>query len=131
MSAACALIPLVNELGALPIKLAGTDEQKAEYLPRLASGEWLGAYGLSEPAAGSDVAGMRSRAVHRGDKYVLNGVKHFITGAASPTSTPFSSRPTRMAGTRASRPSWSRATSPRLRRWEDRAQDGHSRLQHR
>jgi alkylation response protein AidB-like acyl-CoA dehydrogenase len=75
------LILAVQQLGSLPILLAGTDDQKRRYFPRLASGEWLAAYGLTEPTSGSDAGGMRTRAVKRGDRYVLNGVKHFITNA--------------------------------------------------
>jgi len=75
------LILAVQQLGALPILLAGTDEQKRRYIPPLASGEWLAAYGLTEPTSGSDAGGMRTRAVKKGDKYILNGVKHFITNA--------------------------------------------------
>src|SRR5213075_2971593 len=71
----------VQELGSLGIKLAGTDEQKARWLPRLASGEWLPAYALTEPGSGSDSAAMRSEARREGDQYVLNGSKRFITNA--------------------------------------------------
>ncbi len=77
--ATTSLIPAVQKLGALPILLAGSDEQKDRYLPRLASGEWLAAFGLTEAAAGSDVASMRMRAARDGDDYVLNGSKRFIT----------------------------------------------------
>ena len=77
--ATTSLIPIVQKLGALPILLAGTDEQKDRYLPRLASGEWLAAFGLTEAAAGSDVASNRMRAARDGDDYVLNGSKRFIT----------------------------------------------------
>ncbi len=77
--ATTSLIPIVQKLGALPIILAGTDEQKDRYFPRLASGEWLIAFGLTEAAAGSDVASNRMRAVRDGDDYVLNGSKRFIT----------------------------------------------------
>jgi alkylation response protein AidB-like acyl-CoA dehydrogenase len=77
--ATTALIPAVQKLGALPILLAGSDEQKDRYLPRLASGEWLAAFGLTEAAAGSDVAAMRMRAAGDGDAYALNGSKRFIT----------------------------------------------------
>jgi alkylation response protein AidB-like acyl-CoA dehydrogenase len=77
--ATTSLIPIVQKLGALPIVLAGTDEQKDRYLPRLASGEWIAAFGLTEAAAGSDVASNRMRAVRDGDAYVLNGSKRFIT----------------------------------------------------
>jgi alkylation response protein AidB-like acyl-CoA dehydrogenase len=75
------LIIAVQELGSLGIKLAGTDEQKQRFLPKLASGEWLAAYALTEPGSGSDSAAMRSTAVRDGDTYVLNGGKRFITNA--------------------------------------------------
>src|SRR3954452_6851134 len=75
------LILAVQELGSLGLKLAGTDEQKARYLPRLASGEWLCAYALTEAGSGSDSAAMRSSARREGDEYVLNGSKRFITNA--------------------------------------------------
>jgi alkylation response protein AidB-like acyl-CoA dehydrogenase len=77
--ATTSLIPIVQKLGALPILLGGTDEQKDRYLPRLASGEWLAAFALTEAAAGSDVASNRMRATRDGDDYILNGSKRFIT----------------------------------------------------
>ena len=77
--ATTSLIPVVQKLGALPITLAGTAEQQARYIPRLASGEWLIAFALTEAAAGSDVASNRMRATRDGDGYVLNGSKRFIT----------------------------------------------------
>lgn len=77
--ATTSLIPTVQKLGALPIVLAGSDEQKDRYLPRLASGEWLIAFGLTEAAAGSDVSSNRMRATRDGADYVLNGSKRFIT----------------------------------------------------
>ena len=61
------------------IRLHGTDEQKRRYLPKLISGEHVGALAMSEPGAGSDVVGMRTRAEKRGDRYVLNGSKMWIT----------------------------------------------------
>src|SRR5918999_4102084 len=61
--ASSALMLMVQELGTLPIKLFGTDEQKARFLPRCASGEWSPAFALSEPEAGSDPGGMITRAV--------------------------------------------------------------------
>ncbi len=70
---------LDQPLGGLPIVLAGSDEQKKRYLPRLATGELLVAYSLSEPGAGSDAAGLRTTAVRRGDRYVLNGSKQWCT----------------------------------------------------
>jgi len=75
------LILAVQELGSLGLKLAGDDEQKTCYLPRLASGEWLCAYALTESGSGSDSAAMRSSARREGDEYVLNGSKRFITNA--------------------------------------------------
>src|SRR4051812_37628827 len=75
------LILAVQELGSLGLKLAGTEEQKERYLPRLASGEWLPAYALTEAGSGSDSAAMRSTAHRDGDQYVLNGTKRFITNA--------------------------------------------------
>jgi alkylation response protein AidB-like acyl-CoA dehydrogenase len=78
--ASSALIIAVQELGALPILIAGTDEQKRRFLPKLASGEWVGAYALTEAGSGSDAAGsMRMRAVRDGDDYVLDGTKIWIT----------------------------------------------------
>jgi alkylation response protein AidB-like acyl-CoA dehydrogenase len=82
LAAACASTAtqyLDQPLGGLPILLAGTDEQKKKYLPRLATGELLSAYSLSEPGAGSDAAGLRTTAVRKGDHYVLNGSKQWCT----------------------------------------------------
>ena len=70
-----------TSLGCNPIYLAGTDAQKERYLRPLASGAKLGAYGLTEPAAGSDSRGTRTRARRDGDCWVLNGGKRFITNA--------------------------------------------------
>ena len=75
------LILAVQELGSLGLKLAGSDEQKARYLPRLATGEWLTAYALTEPGSGSDSAAMRSEARRDDGEYVINGSKRFITNA--------------------------------------------------
>ena len=78
--ASSALIIAVQELGALPLLIAGNDEQKKRILPKLASGEWTGAYALTEAGSGSDAAGsMRMRAVKDGDAYVLDGTKIWIT----------------------------------------------------
>src|SRR5436190_22657439 len=77
--ATTALILCVQQLGSLPILLAGTEEQKRKYLPPLASGEWLAAYGLTESGSGSDAAAMQTVAVRKGDTYLLNGSKRFIT----------------------------------------------------
>ena len=59
----------------------GNEQQKRKFLPRMATGEWIGAFALTEPQAGSDPASMRTRAVRKGDKYILNGEKIFITNA--------------------------------------------------
>jgi acyl-CoA dehydrogenase len=63
------------------IVVLGTAEQKQKYLPRMAAGEWIGAFALTEPQAGSDPASMRTKALRKGDRYVLNGEKIFITNA--------------------------------------------------
>jgi len=68
-----------NSLGTNHIFLAGNEAQKKKYIPRLASGEWLAAWGLTEPGAGSDASNSRTTAVKKGDHYVLNGSKTFIT----------------------------------------------------
>jgi alkylation response protein AidB-like acyl-CoA dehydrogenase len=71
-----------NSLCTNHIALFGSPEQKKAYLPRLASGETLGAWGLTEPGSGSDAAALRTRAQRRGDEWVLNGSKAFITNAS-------------------------------------------------
>ena len=68
-----------NSLCTNHIMIAGNDEQRKRWVPKLASGEWLGAWGLTEPGSGSDAGGARTTAVKRGDKWVLNGTKTFIT----------------------------------------------------
>jgi alkylation response protein AidB-like acyl-CoA dehydrogenase len=68
-----------NSLCTNHIFIAGNEAQKKRYVPRLASGEWLGAWGLTEPGAGSDASNSRTTAVKKGDRYVLNGNKTFIT----------------------------------------------------
>ena len=65
-----------------PILEYGTEEQKMKYLPKLASGEWIGAFGLTEPNAGTDAAMQQTMAVDAGDKWILNGTKIFITNAS-------------------------------------------------
>jgi alkylation response protein AidB-like acyl-CoA dehydrogenase len=110
LSKVCAttgLILAVQELGSLGLKLAGTGEQKARYLPRLASGEWLAAYALTEPGSGSDSAAMRTQARREADEYVLNGGKRFITNAGVAEPARSSPRPIPRPDTAASRPSWS------------------------
>jgi alkylation response protein AidB-like acyl-CoA dehydrogenase len=78
---ASSLIPAVNKLGTMGLLLSGSEELKQKYLPPLARGEVMFSYALSEPEAGSDAAGMKTRAVRDGDGWVLNGVKRWITNA--------------------------------------------------
>ncbi|HBG61523.1 MAG: acyl-CoA dehydrogenase [Omnitrophica WOR_2 bacterium GWF2_38_59] len=68
-----------SALGTLPILILGSEEQKQKYIPDLAAGKHLAAFGITEPAAGSDASAMQTTAVKKGDKYILNGTKHFIT----------------------------------------------------
>jgi alkylation response protein AidB-like acyl-CoA dehydrogenase len=77
--ASSALMLMIQELGTLPINLFGTEEQKQRFLPRCAAGEWTPAFALSEPDAGSDPGGMRTRAVRDGDEWLIDGTKNWIT----------------------------------------------------
>ncbi len=70
-----------TKLGALPIEHGGTEEQKKKYLSAFASGEKIGAFGLTEPNAGSDVPNLSTTAVKKGDRYILNGTKQWISNA--------------------------------------------------
>jgi butyryl-CoA dehydrogenase len=82
LSKACAGVALAfagTALGAFPLLLFGSDEQKRRYLPRIASGKSLAAFGLTEPMAGSDAGAIRTTARREGEEYVLNGTKVFIT----------------------------------------------------
>ncbi len=79
--ASSSLIPAVNKLGTMPLLLAGSEELQARYLPRVASGEAMSSYALSEREAGSDTASMRTRARRDGDDWVLDGQKSWISGA--------------------------------------------------
>src|ERR1700760_4681911 len=79
--ASSSLIPAVNKLGTMPLILAASGELKQKYLTKVASGEAMFSYCLSEPEAGSDAASMTTRAVRDGDFWVLNGVKRWITNA--------------------------------------------------
>lgn len=85
LSAACGTTGVIvsahTSLCAAPILEHGTEEQKQKYLPKLASGQWLGAFGLTEPNAGTDAAAQQTIAVEDGDNYILNGSKIFITNA--------------------------------------------------
>lgn len=77
------VVSVHNSLVCGALLAYGSEEQKAKHLPKLASGEWLGAYALSEAHAGSDPAAMRATAVKRGDVYVVNGTKTWITSGQS------------------------------------------------
>jgi alkylation response protein AidB-like acyl-CoA dehydrogenase len=83
--ASVGLVLAVQGLGGLPVMLAGSAEQQREYVPRWASGEWIGAYALTEPGAGSDAQALTTRAVRDGSDWVLDGVKRFITNAGVAT----------------------------------------------
>jgi len=98
--ATSALILAVQALGGYPIMIGGSEEQKQRLLPDLASGRKLAAYALSEPGAGSDPAGMQTRATRRGEDYVLSGSKLWITqGGVADTITVFAKTDT-SAGSR-------------------------------
>ncbi|SDD04052.1 acyl-CoA dehydrogenase [Williamwhitmania taraxaci] len=85
LSAACATTGVIvsahTSLCAAPILEHGTEAQKQKYLPKLASGEWIGAFGLTEPNAGTDASAQQTTAVADGDNYIINGSKIFITNA--------------------------------------------------
>ncbi|MEO0278909.1 MAG: acyl-CoA dehydrogenase family protein, partial [candidate division WOR-3 bacterium] len=68
-------------IGTLPLLYFGTEEQKQKYLPKLATGEWVGAYALTETNAGSDAMNIKTKAVRDGDYWILNGSKQFITNS--------------------------------------------------
>jgi len=81
-AATAVIMSVQNSLAIFPIQAFGNEEQKARYLPKLASGEWVGCYALTEPGAGSDAASLKCSCVKKGDRWVLNGAKQFITNAA-------------------------------------------------
>ncbi|WP_102335446.1 acyl-CoA dehydrogenase [Salimicrobium jeotgali] len=75
------ILSVHTSVGTNPILYFGTEEQKKKYIPKLASGEYLGAFALTEPGAGSDAASLKTKAVKDGDSYILNGSKAYITNA--------------------------------------------------
>ncbi|RNF40207.1 acyl-CoA dehydrogenase family protein [Planococcus salinus] len=75
------LIGAHTGIGSVGIVELGTEEQKQKYLPKMATGEWIGAFALTEPSAGSNAAALKTTAVRKGDKYIINGSKHYITNA--------------------------------------------------
>ncbi len=77
---ACSTIMSVHSsVGCVPILKYGTDEQKARFLPKMAAGEWIGGFALTEPHTGSDASALKTRARRDGDHYVIDGAKQFIT----------------------------------------------------
>ena len=80
-ASAAVILDVHVSVGSEPIIVFGNDDQKLRYLPRLASGEWLAGFALTEPAGGSDAASLQACAVLKGEDYVLSGTKTFITGA--------------------------------------------------
>ncbi len=84
IDASCAVVMSVNNsLVCWGLETYGTEEQKQKYLTKLATGEWLGAFCLSEPEAGSDATSQRTTAIDKGDHYLLNGTKNWITNGGS------------------------------------------------
>lgn len=77
------ILSVHTSVGTNPILYFGTEEQKKKYIPKLAAGEFIGAFALTEPSSGSDAASIRTTAVKQGDKYILNGSKIFITNAGA------------------------------------------------
>jgi butyryl-CoA dehydrogenase len=78
-SSTAVIVSAHSSLASWPILGLGSEEQRKRYLPKMAAGEWIGCFALTEPQAGSDAAGQRTRAVRDGDSYVINGTKNFIT----------------------------------------------------
>ena len=99
-------------IGSQAIVLAGTDEQRARYLPRLASGELIGSFALTEPDAGSDAMALRVSAERDGDHYVLNGTKRYITNAPIAGLFSVMARTAPSAAPPRSPASWSRRARP-------------------
>jgi len=85
LAVACASTAVIvsahSSLATWPILGLGTEEHRARFMPRMATGEWLGCFALTEPQAGSDAAMQKTRAVRDGDSYVINGTKNFITNS--------------------------------------------------
>mgnify|MGYP001188380379 FL=1 len=81
-----------TSLGSLPLLLYGSEAQKKRYLPKLAKGEIIGAFGLTEPDAGSDAGGTKTKAILDGDDYIVNGGKIFITNAGEASVLSFTSK---------------------------------------
>lgn len=78
-AATSTIVSVHSSVGCVPILRFGSEEQKQRFLPRMATGEWIGGFALTEPSTGSDAAAIRSSARRDGDHYVINGAKQFIT----------------------------------------------------
>src|SRR6204780_5334819 len=78
-SSTAVILSAHSSLASWPILGMGNEEQRERYLPKMAAAEWIGCFALTEPQAGSDAAGQRTRAVREGDSYIINGTKNFIT----------------------------------------------------
>lgn len=99
VSASASMIIGAQCLGTTAISLSGTEEQKKKYFPKLAKGEFLAAFALTEPDAGSDVGGIKTTAVPDGNHYILNGSKRFITqGSIADVLTVFAQVPDKVTG---------------------------------
>jgi butyryl-CoA dehydrogenase len=77
----CVIVSAHSSLASWPILGMGSAQQRKSFLPKMATGEWIGCFALTEPQAGSDAAGQKTKAVRDGDSYVINGTKNFITNA--------------------------------------------------
>ncbi|MBD3786469.1 MAG: acyl-CoA dehydrogenase family protein [Sphingomonadales bacterium] len=77
--AASTILSVHSSVGCVPILRFGTEDQKARFLPKMAAGQWIGGFALTEPQAGSDASAIRTRARREGDHYVIDGAKQFIT----------------------------------------------------
>lgn len=114
VAAGCAssavLMSVHSSVGCVPILKFGTSDQKQHWLPRMATGEVIGAFCLTEPQAGSQADALKTRAVRDGDAWVLNGAKQFVTNGARAGVAIVFAVTDPAAGKRASPPSWCRPT---------------------
>ena len=106
------LVSVQGSLAMFAIWRFGSEEQKQAWLPRMAAGEAIGCFGLTEPDFGSDPAGMRTRASRDGDDWVLNGTKMWITNGSVADVAVVWARPTRPRATGASAASWCPTDTP-------------------
>ena len=126
--ASTAVIYLVQYAAGYPIVSHGTDAQKRRYLPRLAAGEITAALSISEPGAGSDAASMTTTAVRKGDRYLLNGSKMWVTNGSQAGVITLFATVDRGRGHKGVTAFLVEPTFPGFARGQARAQDGHPRL---